>query len=186
MHIDPMNIIGKGIPVQDAVMKVTGRMEYLDDMNLPRMLCGKVLFSPKAHARIVNIDTSAAEAMPGVKAVVCYKNTPDAFFNSNGEDIDILKTEKLFDSVVRHVGDRVAAVAAVDEKTALAAIRAIRVEYEDLPAVFDAEEAAKEGAYPIHEGGNVLCEVKQACGDVEAAFASAQHVISRRYELSPI
>ncbi len=186
MHIDPMNIIGKGVPVQDAVMKVTGRMEYLDDMSLPRMLCGKVLFSPKAHARIVNIDTSAAEAMPGVKAVVCYKNTPNALFNSNGEDIDILKTEMLFDSVVRHVGDRVAAVAAVDEKTALAAIRAIRVEYEDLPAVFDAEEAAKEGAYPIHEGGNVLCEVKQACGDVEAAFASAQHVISRRYELSPI
>ena len=181
-----MNIIGKGFPVQDARMKVTGRMEYLDDMILPRMLCGKVLFSPKAHARIVSIDTSAAEAMPGVKAVVCYKNAPDALFNSNGEDIDILKTEKLFDSVVRYVGDRVAAVAAVDEKTAAAALRAIKVEYEELPAVFDAEEAAKENAYPIHEGGNIICEVKQSCGDVDAAFVSADHVLSRRYVLDPI
>ena len=186
MHTDPMNIIGKGVPVQDAVMKVTGRMEYLDDMVLPRMLCGKVLYSTKAHARIVNIDTSAAEAMPGVKAVVCYKNTPDALFNSNGEDIDILKTEKLFDSVVRYVGDRVAAVAAVDEKTALAALRAIRVEYEDLPAVFDAEEAARSDAYPIHEGGNIICEVKQSCGDVDAAMEKADHVISDRYEMDPI
>lgn len=181
-----MNIIGKGFPVQDARMKVTGRMEYLDDMILPRMLCGKVLFSPKAHARIVSIDTSAAEAIPGVKAVVCYKNAPDVLFNSNGEDIDILKTEKLFDSVVRYVGDRVAAVAAVDEKTAAAALRAIKVEYEALPAVFDAEKAAKENAYPIHEGGNIICEVKQSCGDVDAAFVSADHVLSRRYVLDPI
>lgn len=186
MRTDPMNIIGKGVPVQDAVMKVTGRMEYLDDMLLPRMLCGKVLYSPKAHARIVNIDTSAAEAMPGVRAVVCYKNAPAALFNSNGEDIDILKTEKLFDSVVRYIGDRVAAVAAVDEKTALAALKAIKVEYEDLPAVFDVEEAARPDAYPIHEGGNIICEVKQSCGDVDAAMEEADYVISDRYELSPI
>lgn len=181
-----MNIIGKGVPVQDALMKVTGRTQYAADMKLPNMLHAKILFSPRPHARIISIDTSEAEAMPGVKAVVCYKNAPQIHFNSNGEDMDHMKNELLFESVVRYVGDRVAAVAAVDEKTAQAAVNRIRVEYEDLPAIFDVEEAAKPEAYPIHEGGNILTEVKQSCGDVEAAFETADYVITDRYVTQPV
>lgn len=181
-----MDIIGKRLPLQDALMKVTGRTEYLADMTLPRMLHAKMLYSTKPHARIVDIDISEAEKLPGVKAVICYKNSPQHFFNSNGEDIDHMKNEQLFNPTVRYIGDRVAAVAAVDEKTANAALKLIKVEYEDLPAIFDVEEAFKPDALPLHEGGNVLTEVKQQCGDVDAAFQQADFVIEDRYETQPI
>ncbi len=181
-----MDIIGKRLPLQEALMKVTGRTEYLADMSFPRMLHAKMLYSPKAHARIVAIDTSEAEKLPGVKAVICYKNCPQHFFNSNGEDIDHMKNEQLFNPTVRFIGDRVAAVAAVDEKTATAALKLIKVEYEDLPTVFDPEEAFKPDSVALHEGGNILTEVKQECGNVDEAFAKADFIIEDRYETQPI
>ena len=181
-----MDIIGKRLPLQDALMKVTGRTEYLADMTLPRMLHAKMLYSTKPHAYIVDIDTSEAEKLPGVKAVITYKNSPDHFFNSNGEDIDHMKNEQLFNRTVRYIGDRVAAVAAVDEKTANAALKLIKVEYEDLPAIFDVEEAFKPDALPLHEGGNILTEVKQECGNVDEAWDKCDYVIEDRYETQPI
>ena len=181
-----MDIIGTRIPVQDAQMKVTGRTEYIADMTLPRMLTSKMLYSTKPHARIVDIDTTEAEKVPGVKAIITYKNSPDHFFNSNGEDIDHMKNEQLFNRTVRYIGDRIAAVAAVDEKACNAALKLIKVEYEDLPAIFDVEEAFKPDALPLHEGGNILTEVKNSCGDVDAAFDGCDYVIEDRYETQPI
>ena len=102
-------VIGTDMPVRDAALKVTGQFKYVGDMTLPHMLHAKVLFSPVAHARIKSIDTSQAEQLEGVRAVVCWKNAPDALFNSCGEEIDGEKTERVFDSTVRYVGDKVAA-----------------------------------------------------------------------------
>jgi xanthine dehydrogenase molybdopterin-binding subunit B len=105
------------MPIRDAALKATGQLKYVADMKFSGMLHAKVLFSPVAHARIKRIDTSKAEAVEGVFAVISYQNTPDVYFNSCGETIELFKTERLFDEIVRFVGDKVAAVAAVDENT---------------------------------------------------------------------
>ena len=164
-------VIGTDMPVRDAALKVTGQFKYVGDMTLPHMLHAKVLFSPVAHARIKSIDTSQAEQLEGVRAVVCWKNAPDALFNSCGEEIDGEKTERVFDSTVRYVGDKVAAVAAETAKIAEQALKLIRVEYEELPYYLEPEDALKEGAYPIHKDSNVIEEVVQEAGDVEKGMA---------------
>ena len=164
------------MPVRDAALKVTGQFKYVGDMTLPHMLHAKVLFSPVAHARIKSIDTSQAEQLEGVRAVVCWKNAPDALFNSCGEEIDGEKTERVFDSTVRYVGDKVAAVAAETAKIAEQALKLIRVEYEELPYYLEPEDALKEGAYPIHKDSNVIEEVVQEAGDVEKGMAEADYI----------
>ena len=165
-------IVGKGISRVDSLAKVTGEAIYTADLKLPKMLVAKVLRSPYPHARILHIDTSRAERLPGVKAVVTG-------FDGHGvkwgvfrytQDHAMLPTDK-----VRYVGEDVAAVAAVDEETALEALELIRVEYEPLPAVFDPEEAMKEGAPLIHEEypRNINIHVHIEVGDVDRAFREA-------------
>ena len=110
-----LTYIGKSYPVQDAAAKATGELLYVDDMTMPRMLYAKALFSPVAHARIKRIDTTAAEALPGVWAVATYQNTPQTRFNSTTrfymQAPAPIETERIFDDTVRFVGDRVAAPA---------------------------------------------------------------------------
>ena len=131
----------------DAVEKVTGKAKYSTDIALPNMLCGKVLRSPYSHARIKNIDTSAAEKLPGVAAVVTWSDSSGIPFSSSQyHDQYILAKDK-----VRFVGDEVAAVAAVDEQTAIEALELIKVDYEILPAVYDIDSALAEDAPIIHE-----------------------------------
>ena len=179
-------VIGTDMPVRDAALKVTGQFKYVGDMTLPHMLHAKVLFSPVAHARIKSIDTSQAEQLEGVRAVVCWKNAPDALFNSCGEEIDGEKTERVFDSTVRYVGDKVAAVAAETAKIAEQALKLIRVEYEELPYYLEPEEALKEGAYPIHKDSNVIEEVVQEAGDVEKGMAEADYIYEDDFETPAI
>lgn len=116
--------IGKSLQIKDGVSKVTGQAQYVDDLFFPNMLYGKLLFSPVAHARIKKIDTSQCEALPGVEAVATFLNSPSALYNSSQRFIDheIPETERIFDSTVRFVGDRVAAVAAIDQATAEKAV----------------------------------------------------------------
>ena len=114
-------------PEGDRAVKVCGRY------GSSRMLHAKVLFSPVAHANTCSIHTSEAEKLPGVHAVVCYKDAPEVLFNSCGEEIDGAKTERIFDDHVRYVGDKVAAVAADTVKIAEQALKLIKVEYEELP-----------------------------------------------------
>ena len=154
-----MGIIGQSIPVRDAAMKVTGQFKYTADLEFPGMLHAKILFSPVPHARIKKIDTSRAEALEGVRGVVCYLNAPDTKYNSCGEEIDGHKTERVFDDTVRYVGDKVAAVAADTVKIAEQAVKLIQVEYEELPFYTDPGEALKEGAYPIHGESNIIFPV---------------------------
>ena len=104
-------VIGTSKPISDAALKVTGQKQYVGDMELPGMLYGKVLLSNVPHAKIKSIDTSAAEALPGVRAVATYLNTPQVRYNSAVRFIEnqLPNTERIFDDTVRFVGDRVAA-----------------------------------------------------------------------------
>jgi CO/xanthine dehydrogenase Mo-binding subunit len=181
-------IIGKSAPIRDAVLKVTGEMKYVGDMKMPGMLVAKVLFSPYAHARIKSIDIEEAQKLPGVHAVVCCKNTPTLKYNSALRFFEhkIPETEQVFPDVMRYVGDRVAAVAAEEEKTAEAALKLIKVEYEELPAVFDVEKALEEGAPAIHEGGNKVGEIFSEAGNVDEAWAQCDRVFEDRYSMPPI
>lgn len=162
-------VLNTRAPKLDAPDKATGRAKYADDLSMPGMLFGAMLHSPLAHARILNIDTSKARRLPGVKAVVTAEEAGLTKYGVSPARYD----ETLFcHDKVRYVGDEVAAVAAVDLETALEAVSLIQVDYEELPAVFDAREAMEEGAPVIHEDypRNICAEVHQEFGDVEAAF----------------
>lgn len=186
LEIPRNNAIGSRVPIRDADLKVTGSLRYVGDLKLPHMLHAKILFSPLPHARIKKIDTSAAERLSGVHAVVCYKDSPSVVYNGNGEDKDQYKTERIFDQVVRYVGDKVAAVAAETEKIANEALRLIEVDYEELPYYLDMEEAMKPDAFPIHQIGNVIEEVRMECGEVDKAMKSAYRIYEDTYSMPAI
>jgi 4-hydroxybenzoyl-CoA reductase subunit alpha len=167
--------VGASIPRVDARDKVTGRAVYTADIHPPNMVYGKILGSPIAHGRIKRIDTSKAEALAGVLAVITGKDVPDTMYGVSPARYDeyVLAKDR-----VRHVGDEVAAVAAIDERTAEKALSLIEVDYEELPAVFDAIEAVRDGAPQLHERykNNINTHVDQSFGDVEKAFAESHHV----------
>nr|UWI49473.1 molybdopterin-dependent oxidoreductase [Clostridioides difficile] len=181
-------VIGERVPIRDAVLKATGQLRYTADMKIPNMLYAKVLFSPVAHARIKKIDTSKAEKLEGVKAIATYKNSPQKAFNSAMRfyEHELPEVEHIFDDTVRFVGDKVAAVAAEDLQTAEKALKLIEVEYEELPSVFNPEEAIKEDAYPIHKGGNKLSVSVQECGNIEEAMQKADYIFEDKYTLPAI
>ncbi|MFQ5424964.1 MAG: molybdopterin-dependent oxidoreductase [Phycisphaerae bacterium] len=172
---EQFNSVGVSMPRVDAADKVTGRAMYTADIHLPNMIHGKILGSTVAHGRIKRIDTSKAEALPGVLAVLTGKDVPETQYGVSPAryDEDVLARDK-----VRHVGDEVAVVAAIDEKTAEKAISLIEVEYEELPAVFDPMEATAEGAPQLHERykRNINTHVEQNFGDIDKAFAESHHV----------
>ncbi len=174
--------IGKSLPVIGGREKVEGRAVYAGDLNLPNMLHGKVLHSPFSHARILNIDTSKALKHPGVKAVVTSADAPGFKTGRYYKDRPILATGE-----VHFVGDPVAAVAAVDEQTALEALDLIRVEYEELPAVYDSLLAMKPESPLVHHDmdtfepkpprrisrGNILDQVSIKEGDAAKALGAS-------------
>jgi len=170
--------IGASLPRPDARDKVTGRALYTDDLSLPGMLHGALLRSPFPHARIRRVDVSRARALPGVKDVVTGADTPKVRYGNwrlvpDSQDELPLAVDK-----VRFVGDEVAAVCALDRETAERALDLIDVEYEELPAVFTVDEAMADGAPAIHDEhpDNVSLKRDIAFGDLEAAFARADHV----------
>ncbi|MFZ5475430.1 MAG: molybdopterin-dependent oxidoreductase [Myxococcota bacterium] len=167
----------------DSIRKATGEAVYADDIALPRMAHGKILRSPHAHARILRIDTSAAEAMPGVFAVIVGSELPTPYCVIPWTpDETALAVGK-----VRYVGEGVAAVAAVDEETAIRACDAIVVDYEVLPAVIEPEQALAEGAPLVHDvdwkgrpwESNVCKEVDLTFGEVD--FGKAAAVVEDRW-----
>ncbi|BBO85078.1 dehydrogenase [Desulfosarcina ovata subsp. sediminis] len=166
------NIIGKRVIRSDSLAKVTGTADYTADLKMPNMLVAKVLRSPHAHARINSIDVSEALKMPGVKAAI-------SGFDGYGikwgvfrytQDHDMLPTDK-----VRYIGEDVAAVAAVDEQTAIEALSRIKVDYEPLPAVYDPIEAMQDGAPLIHDQykNNINIHVNIEEGEVDKAMERA-------------
>lgn len=180
--------IGDSLPIRDAELKVTGRKQYVGDMRVPGMLHAALLCSPLPHARIKSISTDRARALPGVRDVVTYREDPGVLFNSATRfyEHQIPNTERIFDSTVRYVGDRVAAVAADTPEIAQRALELIDVDYEPLPFYTDVETAAREGAYPIHGESNVITTMVHNAGDLEAGFARADRIFEDRYSTPPI
>jgi len=179
------SVIGKRVPRIDGKEKVMGQAKFAADYSLPGMLWCKVARSPYAHAKILNIDTSKAEKLPGVKAVVTGKDFGGWTwgFMATTRDEPPLAVDK-----VRFMYEGVAGVAAIDEETAEEACSLIKVEYEELPGVYDPEEAMKEGAPVVHayRPNNVSVESHWNFGDVDKAFAESYLVREDRFETGKV
>lgn len=182
---DELSVVGRNVPRIDAIDKVTGRAKYGLDLKVEGMLHAKILRSPYPHAKVTNIDTTKAENLSGVRAIVTIEEVPKVvgywFF---------LRTEKkkkqmfIQDNVVRFIGDPVLAVAAEDEETAEDALSLIDLEYEQLPALFDPLDAMKETGVKIHEKGNVAFHMNRHYGDIEQGFKDADYIVESRYYTS--
>jgi 4-hydroxybenzoyl-CoA reductase subunit alpha len=177
-----LRVVGRSVPRSDAPDKVTGRAVFTEDIQFPNLLHGRLLTSPHPHALIKSIDTSKAEALPGVKAVITGADVSDERYGVSPARYDehVLAKDR-----VRFVGDEVAAVAAVDEDTADRALELIEVEYELLPAVFDPFDAMEDGAPQLHEeprfANNVNTKVNHHFGDVDEGFAEADELLEERF-----
>ena len=187
-------VLGKNHVRVDALDKVTGHATYAGDVYLPEMLMCKVLTSPRSHARIVSIDTSEAEALPGVRGVITGRDFPDVFFGSGAlRDRRVMARDEVF-----YIGEPVAAVAADDEVTAAEAITLIKVEYEDLDRIVDPVASLTGSDTVVHPdlesfegfgfalGGNNCTMLDADRGEVDAAFAEADHIIEETYHTQPI
>jgi xanthine dehydrogenase molybdenum-binding subunit len=181
-------VVGQSILRPDAYDKVRGGKGFPVNVTLPGMLHGKLLRSPYAHARIVNIDASAAEALPGVKAVLLPKDVPQVKF-CPVYFVPTLAPSMIQDMLVmgetvRYAGQPVAAVAATSWKIAEQALELIEVEYEELPAVFTADAAMREGAPRLHADAesNIAKNPIFEFGDLEAGFAEADHIFEGTYK----
>ena len=179
-----LSVVGKRLPRIDALEKVTGSARYTADITLPGMLIGKILRSPHAHAKILSIDTSKAEKVPGVKAVITAEETPKIKYVHVGppfQDKLVLATDK-----VRYVGDEVAAVAADTSDAAEEALRLIEVVYEELPAVFDPELSMSPDAPKVHGESNIVMKGLRNYGDVDKAFSRSDHVFEDRFSTQAV
>jgi CO/xanthine dehydrogenase Mo-binding subunit/aerobic-type carbon monoxide dehydrogenase small subunit (CoxS/CutS family) len=177
-------VIGKNVRRIDAPGKVSGRLKYAGDMTMPGMLHVQVLRSPHAHARIVSVDTTAAEAMDGVEAVVTSADVP----GQDGFGVFVHDQPIMARGKVRYVGEAVAAVAAEDVETARRAVAAIKVVYEQLTPVFDPDVAMRDGAPVVHDyaPGNITKHIPIRVGDVEAGFAGSDLVVEESYSTQAI
>ncbi len=179
------SVIGKRLPRVDAREKVAGEAKYAADYSLPGMLWCKLLRSPYPHARILNIDATKAERLPGVKAVVTGKDFGGWTWGwmPATRDEPPLAVDK-----VRYMAEAVAGVAAIDEDIAEEATELIKVDYEELPGVFDPEEAMKEGAPKVHDyvKNNISVEYHWNFGDVEKAFAQSYIIREDRFRTSRV
>lgn len=160
------SILNTRAPRVDAHDKVTGRALYTDDLKRPGMLAAAILHSPLAHAKILNIDTSRAERLPGVMAVVTHREAGTTPYGVSPARYD--ETIFCYDKV-RYVGDEIAAVAAVDLDTALEAVNLIKADFEELPIVLDGSTAMEDGQPQLHEmyPNNICAQVHWNFGDVE-------------------
>ena len=171
-----LTTVGKKITKRDAPLKVTGGALYIQDLKIPGMLYGGILYSKYAHAKILKLDTTRAERLPGVMAVITAADVPNNFRFGIMKDNPPLKGGR-----VRSTRDEIAAVAAVSAEIAAAALELIEVGYEELPGIFDPLEAMKEGAPLVHEEmkSNILkMPWKLVCGDVESAKKESAYVVS--------
>lgn len=177
------SVIGKSFPRLDAAQKARGEAVYISDIKLEGMLYGKIFRSPFPHARILSIDASSAKKLPGVKAVITAADTPRKPFCINLAWANKLPLQ---DDKVRYIGDEVAAVAAISEEVAQEALELIRVEYSELPAVFEIDEAIAPGAPLIHtEVRNMAASFSREFGDVGKGFREAHLIVEDEFETQP-
>lgn len=176
-------VVGKSVPDKQCYAKATGAAKYVDD--LPVDLHVKILRSSHPHALVKSIDVSQAAKLDGVAAVITHEDVPQRML-ARGSARQVL----VLDPHLRHVGDEIAAVAAETEAVAEDALELIEVEYEVLPAVFDAEEALEENAPRLYPDGNLVDMLEQAepfvisCGDLDEGFAQADVIVEDTFEMA--
>ena len=186
-----LKVVGRPISRVDGAEKVSGNTVYTADVQLPGMLWGKCLRSPYAHARILSINTEPAKKVKGVRAVLSGEDLPDKRVGLSLQDTPLLAIGK-----VRFIGEKVVAVAAEDRDAAEEALSALEVEYEELPAVFDAHQAMTSGAPLVHEElasyagfkapgdeiPNVFAMQKWTAGDIAAGFGEADLIVEHTFK----
>ena len=171
-------IIGKSVPNIFAMERVTGQHIFQSDQKLQGMLHGKLLRTKFPHAKILNIDTSKAEKVRGVKAVI----TSEDFISGFKQGYSILDRSILAKNRTRFIGEPIAAVAAIDEEIAMEAIDLIDLDYEILPAVFDTEEAMKPNTVKIHNVDRNIANIREEnYGDIEKGFQIADFIFEDRF-----
>ncbi len=177
--IEKTSIIGNRVAKLDAPDKATARTRYINDMVLPRMLYGKILRTERVHAKILSIDTSKAKELAGVHAVITASDAPE------GKIGVLADNPPLKGDYVRCIRDEIAAVAADNEEICDAALRLIKVEYEDLPTVFDCTESLSEGAPVIHADNpdNIAMEKNFSHGDIETGEQQSDHIVEGNYNV---
>jgi CO/xanthine dehydrogenase Mo-binding subunit len=195
--------IGKRTIRPDGQDKVTGRASFGADFTMPGMLWGKVLRSPHPHARIRSIDTSKAEALPGVKAVMTGRDLVEFPWDKpvplGIQDLRYISRNVMAREKALYAGHAVAAVAATSAKIAAKAVKLIEVDYEVLPWVIDVDEALKPGAPILHEHmkgvgakpgpattSNIAGTLEHKLGDVDAGFAAADVIVERSFKTKPV
>ena len=190
-----LHIVNTSLPKVDGFDLVTGSAKYTDDFTMPEMLYAKVLTSPHPHARITGIDIDKAEALPGVHAVLTYKDVKPIRHTRAGQSYPEPSPydHLILENKVRFVGDRVAVVAAETLRIAEDALKLIDVTYEVLPSVFDMEEAIKPGAPVIHDeedstkiynaSRNIAAHQTVTLGDVEQGFREADIIVENTYKI---
>ncbi len=188
-------VVHQNVEKVDGMVLATGAAQFVDDVKFHNLLHIKMLYSPHAHARIVKIDVSKAERLKGVKCVLHFGNVPRVLHTTAGQGYPEPSPYDavMFDNKVRFVGDRVAAVAADSAEIAEEACRLIRVDYEELPPVFDPEAAIKAGAPMIHDESdirgahdakrNLAARIDVEIGDVDKGIAKSDYKFEDRYEL---
>jgi xanthine dehydrogenase molybdenum-binding subunit len=194
---EEFKVLGKVTRRKDGIAKVTGQERYTRDISLPRMLHGRILSSPYAHARIKSINVNAAEAMGAV--VITFDDVPQMCYNERIITIPSVlhKDHTVLADKVRRLGEAVAAVAAETEALAEKAVRAIQVEYEVLPVLLDPIEAMQPGAEPIYDSvlwgeneikieNNIACQREVEEGDVDPAFAEADVIVEGTFKTPKI
>jgi len=182
-------VVGRALVRHDAVEKVTGRTRFAADFGLPDMLHAVLKRADVPHARLLRVDTSAAESVPGVASVLTAKDVPEntVWVDVPGQTFQVgalkARMNVLADGVVRYHGEPIAIVAAESEDAALASVELSDVQYEELPVVTDPAAALEEGSPLVHEESNLIASWQLEEGDVEAALAAAAHVVvEHRYE----
>ena len=183
------DVIGSRMVRTDAVEKVTGRAVYAEDIRLPRMIHGALVRSGFPHAKILSINATEAMSLPGVRAVVTGRDIEMGYYGYEVHDQRVFALEK-----VRYLGEPVAAVAAVTPDIAREAAAKVKVEYEELPAIFDPEEAMSPDAPLVHDdpnayqldweserNGNLCYRLEFGDGDVERGFAESDRIVEGTY-----
>jgi len=193
MNDNKFHAVGRISRRKDGYAKVTGRETYVSDVTLPRMYHARVLRSPYPHARIVSVDLSGAEALGAI--CLTHEDVPDIAYNERQVSIPekTYRDRRVLSDTVRHVGEGVAAVAARTPALAEKAMQAIKVEYEQLPGLFDPYEAMAPGAVPIYDEillgekklpieNNIACHRQVGEGDVEQGFKEADLIVEREFK----